>query len=556
MSHLHLTHWPAGIPKELPPATQTFDDNLRNTSNKYPDKAALIFYGAVTTYAELDAKVTAIAGYLQSTCGVTKGSRIGVYMQNSPQYVAAFYGIIRAGGVVVPINAMHRSEELAYICKDASIRTLFCAQDLVDNLSALLASDTLDHVIAAHYGAELPSSPSVEVPPIVKAPFNENLPKPIINWTDVIRIDQPFTKVELSVTDPLAIPYTSGSTGKGKGCQHTHLSAQHALSSIIYWFSYQGNEVHLGATPMFHIVGLQGIMNVSIATGATNVIMSRWDREAAAYLIEKYQVTTWCTVPTAVIDLLNTPELTADSLASLRCIYGGGSAMPNAIAKRLNTLTGLTFIEVYGMTETMGPVTHNPLHNPKAGSVGIPVMNTEVQLFDSDTKQPVSQGEVGEIIVHGPQVMQSYWQNPNANIEAFITVNNKKYLRTGDLAIMDEQGYIRIVDRLKRMINASGYKVWPAEVEAHLYHHPAIEEVCVIGSKDDYRGENVKAIAVLKPNTQLDIKALSIWAQEHMAAYKIPRILEVVDILPKSAAGKVLWQTLQANENAKHNSLN
>jgi fatty-acyl-CoA synthase len=230
--------------------------------------------------------------------------------------------------------------------------------------------------------------------------------------------------------------------------------------------------------------------------------------------------------------------------------------MPNAVAERLHALTGLTFIEVYGMTETMGPVTHNPLDNPKVGSVGIPVMNTDVLLLDPDTKQPVPQGEVGEIIVHGPQVMQSYWQNPNADEEAFITVDNKKYLRTGDLALMDEQGYVRVVDRLKRMINASGYKVWPAEVEAHLYHHPSIEEVCVIGSKDDYRGENVKAIAVLKPSTQLDTKALSEWAQEHMAAYKIPRILEVVDALPKSAAGKVLWQTLQADENAKHNSLN
>ncbi|KZN13972.1 AMP-binding protein [Marinomonas sp. TW1] len=555
MPHLHFKHGSASAPKELPPATQTFDDNLRNTSSRYPDKAALIFYGAVTTYTELDAKVTAIAGYLQSICGVSKGDRVGVYMQNSPQYVAAFYGIIRAGGVVVPINAMHQSDELSYICQDANIRTLFCAQDLVDNLSVLLASDTLDHVIAAHYGTELPPSPSVDLPPIVNAPFNENLPKSIIDWDYVINANQPLAPIKLSVTDPLAIPYTSGSTGKGKGCLHTHLSAQHALSCIVNWFSYDSNEVHLGATPMFHIVGLQGIMNVSIATGATNVIMSRWDRTAAAYLIEKYQVTTWCTVPTAVIDLLNTPELTADHLASLSCIYGGGSAMPNAIAEHLNTLTGLTFIEVYGMTETMGPVTHNPLDNPKAGSVGIPVMNTDVLLFDPETKQPVAQGEVGEIIVHGPQLMQSYWQNPNADNDAFIMVDNQKYLRTGDLALMDEQGYIRIVDRLKRMINASGYKVWPAEVEAHLYHHPAIEEVCVIGSKDDYRGENVKAIAVLKPNSKLDSKALSTWAQEHMAAYKIPRILEVVDALPKSAAGKVLWQTLQADENAKHNTL-
>ncbi|SIT76291.1 fatty-acyl-CoA synthase [Yoonia rosea] len=553
MLRTHLDHWPAGLPRTLPPATHTLDDNLRAAAAAVPDKPALVFYGATKTYAALDAEVTQIAGYLQKVCNVAKGDRVGIYMQNAPQFVAAFYGVIRAGGVAVPINAMHKQDEVTYICKDAGIRTVFAAQDTVGTAAPLIGTGVLDHVMTAYYGSELPASPLVPVPDFPSTKATDPMTG-VVDWTEMMAMECPFAPVALAVDDVAIMPYTSGSTGRGKGCIHTHATALHAVNVMASWFHYTGDEVHLGATPMFHIVGMQGIMNAAIATQATIVIMSRWDRNAAAGLIAAYGVSVWCTVPTAIIDLLNAEGLKAEDLASLDLIYGGGSAMPDAVAGRLRDLTGLQFVEVYGMTEAMGPITHNSAENPKTGSVGMPVMDTDLALLDPDTLAPVPAGDVGEIVVSGPQMLRGYWNNPDADQETFITLEGKRFLRTGDLAQADEQGRITIVDRLKRMVNASGYKVWPAEVESRLYQHPAIAEVCVVGAPDAYRGQTVKAVAVLKTGTTLTAEDLTAWAQDHMAAYKVPRLLEVVDSLPKSPAGKVLWRTLQDNEDAKVNT--
>lgn len=550
MLQTHFDHWPEGLPKSLPPASHTLDDNLRDAATSLPDKTALIFYGATKTYAALNAEVTRIAGYLQKVCHLEKGDRVGIYMQNAPQFIAAFYGVIRAGGVAVPINAMHKQDEVSYICEDAGIRTVFTAQDTVANVAPLLASGAVDHVIAAHYGSELPTPLEVQVPDSITAKAAAPA-QGVVDWAEMMAMDCPYKQIPLTVDDIAIMPYTSGSTGRGKGCIHSHASALHALNVMVTWFGYTGDEVHLGATPMFHIVGMQGIMNAAIATRATIVIMSRWDRNTAAALIARYGVTQWCTVPTAVIDLLNTEGLETDTLGSLRLIYGGGSAMPDAIANRLQELTGLQFVEVYGMTESMGPITHNCANAPQSGCVGFPVMNTDVALLDPDTLTPVPSGEVGEIAVSGPQIMRGYWNNPEANQESFVTLEGKRFLRTGDLARADEKGRIIIVDRLKRMVNASGYKVWPTEIETRLYKHPAIAEVCVVGAKDAYRGQTVKAVAVLKPSATLTAQEFTAWAQDHMATYKVPRLLEVVESLPKSPAGKVLWRDLQDIEDAK-----
>ncbi|MBT27066.1 MAG: hypothetical protein CML60_11825 [Rhodobacteraceae bacterium] len=252
-----------------------------------------------------------------------------------------------------------------------------------------------------------------------------------------------------------------------------------------------------------------------------------------------------------LIDFLNRDDLQEDDLATLRVLWGGGIAMPQAIAQKLQDMTGLTFLEGYGMTETIAPTTANPPHLPQAQCGGIPVFNTDIAIVDPDTLSPMPTGEVGEILISGPQVMLGYWNNPEADAETFIQLNGQRFLRSGDLGRVTDQGYLYIVDRLKRMINASGYKVWPTEVEAKLYHHPAIEEACIISTHDDYRGETVKAVVVLKPGASLTAKELSKWAHDQMAAYKVPRVLEVVDALPKSGSGKVLWRELQENENAK-----
>jgi fatty-acyl-CoA synthase len=321
-----------------------------------------------------------------------------------------------------------------------------------------------------------------------------------------------------------------------------------ALAGV--WSRGSPEDVALAVVPFFHVTGMQMLMNGSIYLGAGIVVMTRWDRELALLLIRRHQVTNWINIPTMVIDLFASPNLRADSLKSLRGISGGGAAMPEAVAKRLYELTGLEFCEGYGLTETAAPTHSNHPSRPKRQCLGIPMCNTDARIVDADTLKEVEPGETGEIIACGPQVFTGYWNNPKATEAAFVEIEGKRFFRTGDLGRYDEDGYFFIVDRLKRMINASGLKVWPAEVEAMMYAHPDIQEACIIGAPDAYRGETVKAVLVLKAASRGRVSAEDIidWCKAHMAAYKYPRIIEFVDSLPKSATGKVMWRALQEQE--------
>lgn len=544
----HLRFWPPGAPRHLAPVAHTLDDNLRRAAARTPDKAALVFYGAVTSYAELDAEVSRVAGWLQAEGGVQPGDRVGLFMQNAPQFVAAFYGIVRAGGVVTPLNAMYRTRELRHIVADAGIRVVLAAQDLLEPLQPLLEEGQLLQVVAACYADALPQPCPEGLPAwLTRQPMQTTeLPPGVTPWSHIRTASHALQPVALAPTDLCALPYTSGSTGVGKGCRHTHATTLYAVACITEWFGIHADDVVLAAAPMFHVVGLQAGMNAGIAKGATLVILPRWDREIAAELMRRFGVTVWPTVPTAVIDFLNRPDLRPDDLATLRVVCGGGSAMPEAVAQRLQAMTGLRFVECYGMTETMAPVTQNPPQRPKDQCAGVPAIGTDVRLLDVDTLSPLNAaGAVGEVAVAAPQVMLGYWNAPQADEEAFVQIDGQRFLRTGDMGHFDEDGYLHITDRLKRMINVSGYKVWPAEIESLLFAHPAIAEVCIIAARDAYRGETVKAVAVLKPGHSLSGEALQRWCQQRMAAYKVPRLLQVVQALPKSGSGKVSWRELQ-----------
>jgi fatty-acyl-CoA synthase len=304
--------------------------------------------------------------------------------------------------------------------------------------------------------------------------------------------------------------------------------------------------VQLGVLPFFHVTGMQNAMNGVLAEGATAVLMPRWDREVALHCIQRHRITGAQLIATMVVDLLAHPDVERFDLSSLRSIGGGGAAMPEAVARRLHALTGLHYIEGYGLSETMAATHINPPHAPKRQCLGIPIFNVQSQLVDPVTLQPTPLGDVGEIVTHGPQVMQGYWRQPDATDQAFIVIDGKAHFRTGDLARMDEDGHFHMVDRLKRMINASGFKVWPAEVEAMLYAHPGVQEACVIAAKDAYRGETVKAIIVRRAGHEgLSAEALTDWARQQMAAYKVPRLIDFVSALPKSGTGKILWRQLQ-----------
>lgn len=278
--------------------------------------------------------------------------------------------------------------------------------------------------------------------------------------------------------------------------------------------------------------------------------MPRWDRELAGRLFARHAITHWTCIPTMVIDLFASPNYKRFDLSSLRYIGGGGAAMPHAVAQRLQDEFGLTFAEGYGLTETAAPSHSNPPERAKLQCLGIPFFGTDARIVDPASFEELPPGQDGEIIVHGPQVFTGYWRHAQATEAAFITFEGKRFFRTGDLGRMDDEGYFFITDRLKRMINASGYKVWPSEVELLLFKCPLVQEACIIGAKDEYRGETVKAVVVLRAEargsaTPEDIIA---WAREHMAAYKVPKIVEFADALPKSGSGKVMWRQLQDRE--------
>jgi len=319
------------------------------------------------------------------------------------------------------------------------------------------------------------------------------------------------------------------------------------------WFFATADHSQLVVLPFFHVTSMQGGMNAPMYQGSTVVLMCRWDRDVAAELIQRYKLTAWTAISTMVIDFLANPRLNEYDVSSLKRLSGGGAAMPAAVAERLQQVVGSPYIEGYGLTETIAPTHMNPPDRPKRQCLGIPTLNTDSRVIDPETLQEVPQGTVGEIVTHGPQVFQGYWRNPQATAAAFIQLDGKKFFRTGDLGYVDEDGYFFLVDRLKRMINCSGFKVWPAEVEAQMYQHPAIQEACVIAAKDAHRGETVKAVVVLRATHKGQITEQDIidWTRQNMAAYKHPRVVQFVDALPKSATGKIQWRLLQEQEMAQ-----
>jgi fatty-acyl-CoA synthase len=296
------------------------------------------------------------------------------------------------------------------------------------------------------------------------------------------------------------------------------------------------------------VTGLQLSLNAVIFGGASIVVMTRWDRQCAARLIERYAVTAWTAIPSMLIDFLAQPGLEHFELGSLRLLTGGGVAMPRAVAEKIQALWKLPYVEGYGLSETIATALTNPVQRPKSQCLGIPIQDTQAVIVNPYTLEIIAQGEVGEILLSGPQIFAGYWRNPDATAAAFVGLHGRRFFRTGDLGYEDEDGYFFIVDRLKRMINASGYKVWPAEVESQFYAHPEILEACVIAASDAQRGETVKLVAVLRPGASACAEELSAWARERMAAYKVPRVYQFVESLPKSATGKVQWRVLQDGE--------
>jgi fatty-acyl-CoA synthase len=555
VSNAHFKFWPAhALHNLIAPATNLFY-NAEVSARRYPDKPFLVYYDTQVSFAAFHNEAERIAGYLEQECGVQKGDRVLLLMQNSPQFIIGYYGILRANAVVVPLNPMNLTQELLRYAKDAGAATILVSQELYPRVEPLLKSQDLKHVIVAAYSDYLKQPTTLTVPDFISAPRVDYQSQGLALWKDVLAADLTPGPLTAGPDDLCVMPYTSGTTGQPKGCMHTHRTVMHTAVAGAQWFALQPEMTLLAVAPMFHVTGMQGGMNGPLFVGNTMVLLPRWDREVAAQCVERYKVASWTAIPTMIQDFFLNPNIDKYDLSSIQRLSGGGAAMPAAVAQRLANV-GITYVEGYGLTETIGATHINPADHSKQQCLGIPIHDVDSRIIDPATLRELPPGEVGEIIMHGPQVFLGYWKKPEDTAQVFMELDGKQFFRSGDLGKMDEEGYFFIVDRLKRMINASGYKVWPTEIESLMYQHPAVQEACIIGAKDAHRGETVKAVIVLRAEWRGKIEAQPIidWCRENMAAYKVPRVIEFVDALPKSGSGKIMWRELQERESAKTTS--
>ncbi|MBL8290161.1 MAG: long-chain fatty acid--CoA ligase [Rubrivivax sp.] len=550
--------WPRRLPAQLTIPETSLWFNLEVSARRYPAKAAYVFFGRVLTFAELRAQAEALAGWLQAH-GLQRGDRVALFMQNCPQFVVAFYAVQRCDAVVVPVNPMNRAEEFGHYITDPEARFVITSADLAGIVAEanerLTPAQRLHHIVVTRFTDAMPAvldEAERPAPAVLEWLLGDPaLPQRCTRWADALAAGhRPAGPAQAAPDDLALLPYTSGTTGLPKGCMHTHRTLMSNVVGGGLWGFASSETVALAVVPMFHITGMMYSVLACIYQGSTAVVMPRWDRELAGRLISRHRITHWTCIPTMVIDLFGSPNYKSFDLSSLRYMSGGGAAMPHAVAERLRDEFGLVFAEGYGLTETAAPTHANPPERAKLQCLGIPIFGVDSRIVDPDTLLPLPPGQAGEIVTHGPMVFRGYWRHPEATKAAFVEIDGKSFFRTGDLGRMDEEGYFFMTDRLKRMINASGFKVWPSEVELLLFKCPHVQEACVIGTKDAYRGETVKAVVVLRADARGKVGPEDIvaWAREHMAAYKVPRIVEFAEALPKSGSGKVMWRVLQERE--------
>ncbi|WP_019586058.1 long-chain-fatty-acid--CoA ligase [Deinococcus apachensis] len=537
-------YWPEGKPRSLTIPRTSLMHNLRVSAERYPDKVALWFYGREVTYRELREGAERLAGHLAEQ-GVGKGDRVAVWLQNSPAWAVAAHAVWQLGGVVVPLAPMLQAREFAYFLGDAGIKVGVVGAELYERakqggLERAVVANIMRGTDAGRAGVPLPEGLDV----------NPELQEGDITLEDAVN-HHPAPAAEVNADDLAVLPYTSGTTGRPKGAMHTHGSVQANVFGAGVWVDGTVEDVFLATLPFFHVTGFVNSLLAPLNGGSKVVVMARWDRDTARELIRRHGVVRWTNTATMVIDLMASPNFRPEDLSSVRDITGGGASLPASVGQRLLDLTGITFIEGYGLTETMAQTHTNPRGRQKLQCLGIPLFDVDARVVDLDSGEELPAGGVGEIVIHGPQVMQGYWNRPEATGEAFTEIGGKRFFRTGDLGYRDEEGYFFFTDRLKRMVNVSGMKVWPAEVENTLHGHPAVQEACVIAVPDERTGERARALIVLKPGQSATGEEIEAWARTQMATYKVPRDYQFVEGLPRGATGKVAWRPLQEQARAE-----
>lgn len=520
--------WPRRLPREMTFPDAPVQANLEASARLYPTKVAITAGDRTWTYAQLQHEVERFAGFLTAG-GVRLGDRVAIWLQNRPEYVVAVYGAWRVGAIVSPLSPMLTGDEAPFYFEDSEP-------------AVLVTAPALHQKVADH-----PATPGI----VVLVGDQPEATSQAVLWEAALSA-APGAAASVAASDIALLPYTSGTTGRPKGCVLTHAALQATLLGAAYWCQHTPASIHFATLPFFHVTGFQQSMHVALATGAELIIMERWNREEAARIMEERRVTTWVSITAMIVDMLNHLDEHPRDLSAIRFVAGGGAAIPEDVHRRVRETFGVPLVEGYGLTETISQTHLNPPDAARRRCVGIPTFNVRCVVLDKDDQRPLPVGEVGEIAIHGPQILNEYWNRPEETAEAFIDIEGLRYFRTGDLGYYDADGYFYIVDRLKRMINAAGFKVWPAEVEARLYDHPAVSEACVVGVGDPKRGETTRALIILKPDACGHVAADDIiaWSREQMSAYKYPREVVFVETLPRLASGKIDWRTAQAQENA------
>ena len=539
-----LAYYDAGVPHSIDYPDVPLTELLTRTAAAHPKRAATHFYGATLSYGRLAQLVDRFAGALDQL-GVRRGDRVAIMLPNVPQFVVAFYATLRLGAVAVPTNPLYKQYELAYQLADAGAETLVVLDRLYATARRALPETAVRNVISTGVQDFLPRSKAALYP--LKS-RHDGTPLPRLRGARVLQMrdllgHEPWTAPTPATAHDLAVlQYTGGTTGISKGAMLTHRNLLANAAQAWHWRPGppQKGDSTLCVTPFFHIYGLTVGMNVSIYGGIPMILLPRFIVADVVKAIRKYRPARFPGVPTMYLALANYPGIKPTDCACFIACISGAAPLSAEVRAAFERAAGGHVVEGYGLTEA-SPVTHtNPLGRPKLGTIGVALPDTDAAIVDRETGAPLPPGSIGEVVVRGPQVMRGYWNRPDET----ALVLKDGWLHTGDIATMDEEGYVSILDRAKDVIIAGGFNIYPREVEDVLFTHPAVHEAAVCGVPDPYRGETVKAFVVLKEGAHTSEQEIIGYCRQHLAAFKAPRAVEFRASLPKSAIGKVLRRVL------------
>jgi long-chain acyl-CoA synthetase len=543
------------VPEELPLPEKSMIDLFEESVRRVPDRDAIRYFDEAISYAELNDLADRFCTLLAEH-GIEKGDRVAVYTQNNPQFLVAQYGAWKRGAIVVPLNPMLKKRELDYHLNDSGAKVLVSLESLYETVAREVVPDTkVERVLTTSELDFLPEGAAENIAALQGS--ERRRPEGTQDLLEVLRETEPDEGAQDQVgpEDTAYLVYTSGTTGKPKGTMETHSNV--AFNSEVYrtWIQIGDEDSVIGIAPLFHITGLIGHVTIAGLAGIPLILFHRFDPDEALRLIDKWRPTMTIGSITAFIALMNAPGSDEHDLSSLTKCYSGGAAVAPSIVDQFEEKFGVYIYIAYGLTESNSPTHFVPLgarapvdEASGALSIGVPVPNCEARLVKvEDPSEEVPVGESGEFAAKGPMIFKGYWNKPEETEEAF----QDGYFLTGDVAVMDEDGWFYIVDRKKDMINVSGYKVWPREVEDVLYTHEQVKEAAVVGVPDEYRGETVKAFVALKEDDSVTEEELIAFCKERMADYKYPRQVEVMDELPKTATGKFLRRELRDQTRAE-----